>query len=617
METFHGHLDRAWHSLEPPQPFKFPWEVGMWNEIFGACDRASSAVMPKLVRPAVVALPDPAPVSTPVEKSRRLATSPSSWQQVVLSSDVATWQEMHDAKLDIALKRWFDVIIMFPTSFQLVFQLSTTTSVAEQMTMMRDVIGSRSPLTLLKRVNSITRYMTFLRSKAITAPGVESDFYSFLNEQRDAGAPQSRLAALVESVRFMEHVIGLHGVVDLLSKRCLGAAKLPTAGPQQQAAPLRVAELVALHETLGDGTEDLWDRHMAGAFLCCVYTRSRWSDMQHTNFLLADPDNAMPEFLELSIADYKTKAANSWRGGLLAAVAPAVGVTTENWVAEWLNVRAMLEAPLSEGFPLMPAPDMSGVPTKRPISTKEVAGLVRLILGKRGLAVGERRVSSHSGKATMLSFLAKYGAELTVREILGGHVSHLQSVIRYSRDALAEPLRVLSRMLRDVRAGIFVPDATRSGYFREVAPEFSDPLAPSMVEISDEETVKVELPETVDQADPEPEVDLDTDSSSDEDGVSAAKCAREVVVPKAPPGFRLFQHSKSRMLHLMDQEHSKIFQCGRAAGAKHEVPPSGRLRWDTPCCGKCWRVAGHALGPRLAVSKPDSKGAGSAADKVA
>lgn len=254
VETFHGHLDRAWHSLEPPQPFKFPWEVGMWNEIFGACDRASSAVMPKLVRPAVVALPDPGPVSKPVEKSRRLATSPSSWQQVVLSSDVATWQEMHDAKLDIALKRWFDVIIMFPTSFQLVFQLSTTTSVAEQMTMMRDVIGSRSPLTLLKRVNSITRYMTFLRSRAITAPGVESDFYSFLNEQRDAGAPQSRLAALVASVRFTEHVIGLHGVVDLLSKRCLGAAKLPTAGPQQQAAPLRVAELVALHDTLVDGT---------------------------------------------------------------------------------------------------------------------------------------------------------------------------------------------------------------------------------------------------------------------------------------------------------------------------------------------------------------------------
>ena len=47
------------------------------------------------------------------------------------------------------------------------------------MTMMRDVIGSRSPLTLLKRVNSIARYMTFLQSRAIAATGVESDFYPF------------------------------------------------------------------------------------------------------------------------------------------------------------------------------------------------------------------------------------------------------------------------------------------------------------------------------------------------------------------------------------------------------------------------------------------------------
>ena len=96
-----------------------------------------------------------------------------------MASDVVTWQEMHDAKLDTALKRWFDVVIMFPTSFQLVFQLAALQSVAEQMTMMRDVIGSRSPLTLLKRVNSIARYMTFLQSRAIAATGVESDFAPF------------------------------------------------------------------------------------------------------------------------------------------------------------------------------------------------------------------------------------------------------------------------------------------------------------------------------------------------------------------------------------------------------------------------------------------------------
>ena len=53
-----------------------------------------------------------------------------------------------------------------------------------------------------------------------------------------------------------------------------------------------------------------------------------------------------PDFLDLSITDYKTKSANAWKGGLLAAVAPAVGVSRENWAAAWLKVRAELGASL-------------------------------------------------------------------------------------------------------------------------------------------------------------------------------------------------------------------------------------------------------------------------------
>ena len=41
VETFHGHLDRAWHTLEPAASLKFPWETGIWCEIFGNTDRSS------------------------------------------------------------------------------------------------------------------------------------------------------------------------------------------------------------------------------------------------------------------------------------------------------------------------------------------------------------------------------------------------------------------------------------------------------------------------------------------------------------------------------------------------------------------------------------------------
>ena len=595
MDFYDRSLETSWTRLETAHNLKLPWETGMWDVIFGPSNRSSSISMPSLARPAVVSYSNSGPVTSPVEKRRRLAEVPQSWHQVVMVTDAASWRETSDAKMDTALKRWFDVVIHFPTSFQLVAQLAEVTSVAEQLRVMKDVLGSKSPLTLLKRVNSIIRYTKFLQSKGITAPGSESDFYAFLNHERDAGAPQSRLAAVVESIRFLEHVLGFLGTTDLLSKRCLGAARQPSSGPQKQASPLTVMELGALHKILAAGDENIWDRNMAGAFLCCLYTRSRWSDFQHSNLLVTDPNDDNPHFLELSIVDFKTKSANAWRGGLLAAVAPAVGVVDENWVVAWLSVRAEVQAQLSEGFPVMPAPDMAGRATVRPLSTKEASEWVRLLLSRTGLDPKGRKISSHSAKATMLSFLAKYGAEISVREILGAHVSHLKSVIRYSRDALAGPLRVLEQMLADVRSGYFNPDDTRSGYFNKEVVAGKQVSAEPVQCISDDEEAKVE-----EQQDQDDMVDsIDTGSSSDEEAAVTSRCARKVVVPKAPDGFKLFQHSKSRMLHLMSDDHTRVFQCGRLAGKKHAVSRGDTIRWDTPCCGRCWKAAGQTLGPRL------------------
>ena len=597
--NYYTALDRAWQLLEPATEFKMPWETGVWTNIFETQNRSSHLAFPVLSRPAVAPLPDLEPVHCRPAKSRRLAAEPLAWQQVVMAADVASWQELHEAKLDVALKRWFDVVIMFPVSFTLVAQLAELQTLGEQMAMMRDVLGSRSPLTLLKRVNSITRYMTFLRSRGITAPGVESDLYAFFNGQRLEGAPQSRLASVIESLRFMEHVVGLEGLTELLSRRCLGAAKQTTTGPSRQASPLTVAELQVLHNVLADPDGDVWDRNMAGSFLGCVYTRSRWSDFQHSNEMTVDPSPLFPEFVELSISEYKTKYANAWRGGLLSAVAPAMGISTENWVSNWLSARAFLQAPLSEGYPIMPAPDTAGVATKRPITTKEVAEWIRLLLRRGGLALGERRISSHSAKATILSYLAKYGADLSVREILGAHVSHLQSVIRYSRDALAEPLRVMARMLADIRRGVFMPDTTRSGYFAVPDQPCEEEPSVEVVASSDEEDVKKETdPVEVDSGHESVDSE-DTGSSSDESAAISARCSRPVTVPKAPDGFKMYQHSQSRMLHLMELHNNRVFQCGRMAGKKHEVSQSSKLRWDTPCCSRCWRSAGHPIGSRI------------------
>ena len=118
-----------------------------------------------------------------------------------------------------------------------------------------------------------------------------------------------------------------------------------------------------------------------------------------------------------------------------------------------------------------------------------------------------------------------------------------------------------------------MPDATQSGYFQEVVQEFAGPLAPDTVEISDEEAVKVELPEPPLLTEPAQEAELDTDSSSDEDGVASAKCGREVYSAQSTTGLQPLPAYKESHAALDGAGPSRVFQSGRMAGQKHEIFP--------------------------------------------
>ena len=102
----------------------------------------------------------------------------------------------------------------------------------------------------------------------------------------------------------------------------------------------------------------------------------------------------------------------------------------------------------------MPAPDKSGAPTVRALGSDEAgAWLQELLPGREGL-----RTTSHSLKATLLSFAAKRGLTHIDRLALGGHYhgAHMSDV--YARDALARPLT-------EIRLGKFLPDSGRAARF--------------------------------------------------------------------------------------------------------------------------------------------------------
>ena len=360
-------------------------------------------------------------------------------------------------------------MLRFPFGIAIKDQMSLMADVSDQLRILRDVFATKAPLTLIKRANSLQRYVNFLDTEGILFPGDEAALYRHFCAERDIGSPPSRLQSVVEAIRFAEHVLGVSQLgAELLSKRVVGASKFQSSGPRRQASPFTVKELKILHAVLESQSEEMWDRLMAGATLCAVYSRSRWGDLQHSEAMAADPNHWEPAYIEFTVRDHKTKRANAWSEGFLPAVALATGVTPENWGRTWLVVRACIHGDISAGFPVMPAPGGDDLATKRPISSDEMGKWVRMLLVRHGADLQGRKISSHSCKSTMLSYMAKFGCDITTREILGGHVSHLKSVLTYSRDALAGPLRELEKVLLSIRQQQFNPDASRSGRFSEV-----------------------------------------------------------------------------------------------------------------------------------------------------
>lgn len=540
-------VERCWNDQEASNQFELPWEAGIWKQIFSDKFESLERVC-KFHRLPPVPMPQLSDDVAEPSSKRLKSAGPSHWLQVVTNTDIKTWKEDMESKLATSLNRWFDVIIQFPATFSTVQQLGALKSLPDQMRMLRDVLADKSPLTLMKRANSMLRYVEFLRKQNVTVPGSEEWLYKFLCDERHNGSPASRLQAVVEALRFTEHVFGIEDLgTKLLSKRGLGAAKSGPKPEKIQAAPLTVLQLTALHEVLHDESADFWDRLVAGAILLAVYSRSRWADLQHTDSVEFDPDDKSPVYVELKIKEFKTKKANAWRGGILTAVAPALGVVKGEWVSTWWMLRSALDAPLASGFPVMPAPDESGVATLRPLGSGELGKWLKLLMDRRGLVDEARRLSSHSSKATLLSYLAKWGADIPTREILGGHSSRLKTVLTYSRDSLGAPLRTLDSMLGQIRSGSFRPDELRSGRFvEEVMGGDQDQDDPKTIQcklevVSVEETEVNQEDGNLDSSSSE-----DTSSSSDEDAATNSHAARMVNAPKAPDGTSLRQHQKSR-----------------------------------------------------------------------
>ena len=344
---------------------------------------------------------------------------------------------------------------------------------------------------------------------------------------------------------------------------------------------------------------------------CSAFTAELdgWSDAQHAEELIEDKDNqSVLQYLEVKTSVHKTARSLHLKHMFLPLSAPATGITEDRWGAQWVLVRQQLQIDDLKRFPLMPAPDATLEPTKRPISTQEAKLWIAHLIGTD--LVGASKLTSHSCKSTCLSFMAKRGASFEDRLVLVYHCNKLRIGLTCSRDAAARPLALLSHVLMEIRTGIFQPDNTRGGRVRADAVPldrvqfFADQLEQpaEVVESEPESNLAVESMQSESKSwhkiseislDAPVEVSDDghvtTDSSDSSEGEAAWAPVVGHYTIEVPDSKSLWRNQNSKMYHLSEAEHFRVLLCGRRIGTtfqRHE----GKVRYDSAKCKQCFRL---------------------------
>lgn len=577
-------FETAWHAIGD-EPLKQVWENDFWSDFFNPVSDPLSSLTSKPLKRRVEET-DPVESDCEVVQTlpARVDKRVESFLRIVKHGTVESWQESANAMWETAIRRWHSLVTKWSSDATLIQEIHSRKTFREQSQILVDLFFNKSPSTLLKRCNSLARLTNHLAASDETFPCSESQLYLFLCSERDNGAPSSRLSSLMQALTFSRHVLGMDELEACISsKRCHGAAQGGISYPLKQAPPLTVEHLKALHQTLVDDGE-LWNKVMAGMLLFCCYARARWNDAQHSETFIADyDDEGTLQFIEASTRVHKTAKAFHLRNVALPLVAPCFGVTEDNWGTLWILARDQLGVNDLQQFPLMPAPDKEGTPTVRPISTTEAGEWMNLLIQQRVKQLPQVRYTSHSLKATCLSYCAKRGMGFEDRLCLGYHAGPLRMALTYSRDGAARPLSLLVRLLSEIRQGTFLPDSTRSGRLvgrtELLTTDVSEPLSASMpdwniIQIKDE------------SSESEHATSCSSSSSDEESFVEPSTYRPQPFV--LPENKNLWKHKKLRTCHLMQKGHRNLVLCGRRCTEAYETAEPNQ-RFDVSKCRQCFK----------------------------
>ena len=337
----------------------------------------------------------------------------------------------------------------------------------------------------------------------------------------------------------------------LESRRLKGYSELLYAGKRklQQALTLTVQQVKALHSKMEDPDVDAFDRAAAAFMLVAVYGRCRASDLAFLDSVKHD-HNCSEGFVEMFTAVHKTGRSAAKKAILLPILAPAIGVTGNNWpiIAMEVFEKAGLNFSGAVAGPLLRPPSHQGpFLCQRGVTSAEVGKLLRGLVGEAIEVTSPLtpHLSAHSLKATGLAWAARYGLSWPDRAILGRHQSSTnETVAVYSRDLAVGPVTKFSGVLASIFTGAFRPDAERSKYFP------FPPVPPEQVEPA--------------------ETSLDTTVGAVGEQGDGLSCKAEGASPNFAEGFLVIEDSES------DSTESASSDSGESSASEDPEPPTKR-----------------------------------------
>ena len=209
-------------------------------------------------------------------------------------------------------------------------------------------------------------------------------------------------------------------------------------------------QVLQLHKGLEDVFRHPVDRAMCAYTLVALYGRARHSDLEQISSITHDHDKH-GGFLEILTRKHKGAKSAQKKSKFMPILVPAIGVHGKPWMHLLVDVFQGLRLPVDGAIdgPVLPAPrDCRGEEFScRAIESGEVAAFLRTFLGLPAPVAGERNVSSHSLKATCLSWVSKYGVSDRTQAVLGRHCKCASTLMLCTQETCVSVQRASCREL--------------------------------------------------------------------------------------------------------------------------------------------------------------------------